>query len=166
MAQNMEAENLYLLLGLTNTDETLVAAIASQGGSVENLSPRNIRDLGTDYVNVQNKGISLAFQSRARFEETRGSPRGDGAYVLTTIFYYPNGGEDLEPYMGQAPFASHSVSSRAEALLNYVRPDRTEEDDDEIDWDEWRKDGHQVRVSYFSDLTVSTILVSIPMMKR
>ncbi len=72
----MKIENLYELLGLTNTDEALVSAIAAHGGNVADLSPKNIRDLGTDYVEISDKGVSLAFQptrdeSRRRIDGLR-----------------------------------------------------------------------------------------------
>ncbi len=56
--------------------------------------------------------------------------------------------------------------NRDDALTAYGKPDLTEEDDDEIDWDQWIKETRQVRTSYRSDLTISTILVSVPMVKR
>ncbi|ALV07676.1 hypothetical protein DES44_1244 [Roseateles depolymerans] len=160
----MRTEMLYQILGLTNTDESLISAIAEIGGKVETLSPKNIRELGTDYVNITNRGISLAFQARARFEMSRGTPRGAGPYVLSGIFYYPHGGEDLDPYVGCAPFSASPVSTRDEALLHYGTPDRTEEDEEEIDWDQWSKEARQLRTSYRSDLTISTISVSIPLL--
>ncbi|ANH67316.1 hypothetical protein [Mitsuaria sp. 7] len=162
----MNIEDFHQLLGLSNTDQELVAAIAEHGGNVADLSAKNIRELGTDYVNLSEKGLSLAFQSRARFEDSRGTPRGEGPYVLSGMFYYPHGGTDLSTYAGPAPFASDSVRNREDALRAYGEPSRTEEDDDEIEWDQWSKDGRQLRTSYSEDLQIDTVSVSVPMVKR
>jgi hypothetical protein len=162
----MNIEDFHQLLGLSNTDQELVAAIAEHGGNVADLSAKNIRELGTDYVNLSEKGVSLAFQSRARFEDSRGAPRGEGPYVLSGMFYYPHGGTDLSTYEGPAPFASEGVRNREDALRAYGAPSRTEEDDDEIEWDQWGKDGRQLRTSYSEDLQIDTVSVSVPMVKR
>lgn len=162
----MSIDNLHQLLGMTNTEQDLISAIAEHGGNVADLSAKNIRELGTDFVNLGDRGLSLAFQARARYEDSRGSPRGEGPYVLVAIFYYPNGGTDLEAYTGPAPFASDGVFNRDDALRVYGKPDRTEEDDDEIDWDQWKKDERQLRASYRADLRIDTVSVSVPMGQR
>lgn len=166
MNRVMNAEDLHLVLGMTNTDQPLISAIAEHGGNVADLSAKNIRELGTDYVNLGEKGLSLAFQSRARFEDSRGQPRGEGPYVLAAIFYYPNGGTDLSPYSGPAPFVSEPLRNREEALSAYGEPTRTEADDDEIDWDQWGREGRQLRANYREDLTIDTVSVSAPMAKK
>lgn len=45
-------------------------------------------------------------------------------------------------------------------------PSRTEEDDGEIDWDQWSKDGRQVCASYREDLLIDTVSVSVPMRRK
>ena len=162
----MRIEGLHELLGLTSMDQTLISAIAEHGGNVSDLSAKNIRELGTDHVNLSEKGLSLAFQSRARFEDSRGQPLGEGPYVLAAMFYYPNGGTDLSAYAGPAPFVSEPVRNREEALRLYGEPSRTESDDDEIDWDQWGRAGRQLRASYREDLTIDTVSVSVPMLKK
>jgi hypothetical protein len=164
--QLMNLEDFHQLLGLSNTDRELIDAIAEHGGNVADLSPEDIRELGTDHLNLSQKGLSLAFQSRVRFEMSRGTPRGEGPFVFGGMFYYPDGGTDLSPYEGPAPFASEGVRNRADALRVYGEPSRTEEDDGEIDWDQWSRDGRQVRASYREDLVIDTVSVSVPMMKR
>jgi hypothetical protein len=162
----MNIEDFHQLLGMTNANHELISAIGEHGGNVADLSPKNIRELGTDYVNLSEKGLSLAFQSRTRFEGSRGTPRGEGPYVLSGMFYYPHGGTDLGTYTGPAPFASEGIRNRDDALRVYGDPSRTEEDDDEIEWDQWGKDGRQLRASYREDLQIDTVSISVPMVKR
>lgn len=158
----MRIEELHNVLGLTNVDAPLQQAIEAEGGSVQVLSPKKFRDLGSDFVNLNDKGVSLSFLTRSDFEDEHGVPGGAGPYVLSCIFYFPFGEGDAQPYEGVAPFSGAALKSRDDALQAYGAPHKTEDDDGEIEWDEWIKDGRQLRVSYTSELAIQDISVSVP----
>ncbi|WP_416762582.1 hypothetical protein ACNI65_09400 [Roseateles sp. So40a] len=158
----MRIEELHNVLGLTNVDALLQQAIEAAGGSVQVLSPKKIRELGSDFVNINDKGVSLSFLSRGDYEDEHGVPRGAGPYVLACIFYFPFGEGDAQAYEGVAPFADASLKSRDDALRAYGAPHKTEEDEGEIEWDEWIKGGRQLRVSYTSELAIQDISVAVP----
>ena len=162
----MKIQDLNQLLGLTNTDQALIDAISQLGGDVAKLSAKKMREEGSDFVNLVDAGVSLAFLTRAGYESDHATPRGAGPFVFGAAFYYPFGGSEVEAFAGPSPFADSTLQTREDALRAYGTPDITEEDDDEIDWDEWEKDGLQVRVSYKSDLRISDISVAVPMVDR
>lgn len=152
------------LLGLTNTDSALINAIAENGGDVTQLSPKKVRELGSDFVFLPAKGVVLSFATRAKFESSYDTtPRGDGPYVLTTMFCYPYGSEHVDAYVDIAPLSECVVRDRKDALAAYGEPARTKGSDDEVVWDQWRLNGIQVRTTYDDERSVLTISVSIPM---
>ena len=161
----MKLEKFSELLGWTTTDADLVSAVKSYGVSVEDLSKSELSETGQDFLFLKAEGLELSFSPRARFTVTRGEPKGSGPVVLTGMFYRPTGSDDVDPYQGPAPFAKESIQSREDALRLYGKPEKTEEDDGEIDWDQWKFEGFQVRV-YYRGPEIHSISVSVPMLKK
>lgn len=163
-ALTMKNTSFAHLLGLTTTDRALIDAIADHGGDVARLSSRKISELGSDFVFLNATGVVLSFVTRAEFEASyERTPRGDGPYVLTTVFHYPQGSDHVEPYSGHAPFSERQLTTRAEALSTYGAPARTKGSEGEVTWDQWLIDGSQVRASYDDDQAVVTFSISVPM---
>jgi hypothetical protein len=162
----MNQENLHQLIGLTNVDTQLIQTLGEFGADVKTLSLKRLKELDVDHIHLPKNGISLGFEPRAAFESDHGvAPRGEGPYVLSTVFYFPEGSGDTEAYKGVAPFASAAVTTREQALAAYGEPTETEEEDGEIDWDFFNVHDHLVKVSY-DDRTVSTISVSMLWLDR
>jgi len=160
----MNPEQFFTLVGLTNTDAVLVDAIQANGASIEDLSPKKLKELTTDFVQFKQLGVVLAFTPKGFFESHHGmDPRGNGPYALDGVIYYPNGSASLSAYLSTLPFASGPVNTRDQALAAFGEPQETEEDDGDIDWDIWKRDDLQVHVDYKSDLSVKTVTYSFPM---
>lgn len=162
----MNIENIHQLLGLSNTDAQIIEAIEANGGSVSTLSPKKLSSEGSDFVHLKAKGVSLTFVPRAAFQMRRGEPRGDGPYIFAGAFFYPAGAEDVDAYSGIAPFGQAQVATREDALRVYGEPQRSMEDDDVFEWDQWMFDGRQVRTNYSDGVQIDNISVSVPMVQK
>lgn len=160
----MEISKFPNLLGLTNTELVLVDALSANGGSVEGLSPKKFKELGTDFVFLPSKGIEIAFTTRATYEsDYEKAATGDGPYAVAGLFFHLHGTEQVEPYKGLAPFVEVAVTNREEALETYGAPIKTKGAAGEVVWDQWRIEGHHLRINYADDQSVITISVSYPM---
>lgn len=162
----MSIENIHQLLGLSNTDAQIVEAIEAHEGSISSLSAKKLSSEGSDFVHLKSKGVSLTFVPRAAFQLKRGEPRGDGPYIFAGAFFYPAGAADVDAYMDIAPFGQAAVATREDALRVYGEPERSMEDDDVFEWDQWTFDGRQVRTYYSDGAQIDNISVSVPMMQR
>lgn len=162
----MNIENIHQLLGLSNTDAQLTAAIEAHGGTVSELSPKTLSSEGSDFVHLKAKGVSLTFVPRAAFQLKRGEPRGGGPYIFAGAFFYPAGDDHVDGYAGIAPFGQSAVTTRESALRVYGAPQRSMEDEAVFEWDQWTFDGRQVRTYYRDGALVDNISVSVPMLKR
>lgn len=159
----MNADQLFVLVGMTNTDPEVMNAIKACGGSVEALSPKKLKDLTIDFVQLNELGVALAFTPREFYARNYRDPIGAGPYAMSGVFYYPNGTAKVSAYRGAIPFAEGPVRTREEALTAFGGPRETEEEDGDIYWDIWMRDGHQIKVDYNDALAVKTVLVSFPM---
>jgi len=157
----MNADKFVQLIGFTETDEALLAAVEAGGGDLTGLTPKRFRDYGNAYVRFPDHGVELVFVSRAMFEEERDTPRGSGKYALEAVFCFPNGGDDA-PYLGPAPFTDVRLSARAEALAAYGEPFDTEESDGMFESDDWSKAGLQISCAYNDDQSIANICVMPP----
>lgn len=57
--------------------------------------------------------------------------------MLSGIFYYPQGSEEVEPYEGIAPLGEATVETREEALAAYGEPEASDGEDDAVEWEQW-----------------------------
>lgn len=160
----MTPDRLFTLVGMTNTDSAVIDAIQAHGGSIDALSPTKLKEQTTDFVQLTDLGIALAFTPREFFSRNYRDPIGAGPYAMSGVFYYPNGAAKVSAYRGPLPFSSGPVSNRDEALAAFGAPLETEEEDGDVYWDLWIKgDGRQLKVDYNDELKVKTVLVSFPM---
>jgi len=159
----MNADRLFTLVGMTNTDDDVINAIKVNGGSIDSLSPKKLKELTTDFVQLNELGIALAFTPKDFFSRNYREPTGSGPYAMSGVFYYPNGSAKVSAYLGLIPFSNGPVGNREEALAAFGEPQETEEEDGDVYWDVWMKDGRQVKVDYNDELAVKTVLVSFPM---
>ena len=159
----MNADRLFTLVVMTNTDDDVINAIKVNGGSIDSLSPKKLKELTTDFVQLNELGIALAFTPKDFFSRNYREPTGSGPYAMSGVFYYPNGSAKVSAYLGLIPFSNGPVGNREEALAAFGEPQETEEEDGDVYWDVWMKDGRQVKVDYNDELAVKTVLVSFPM---
>ena len=159
----MKLENMHELLGLTDQDQALLAAVKEHGGTVDKLSKSKLSELGSDFVYFSQQGVDLAFNSPESFQnDYQKQPRGPGPFVLACIFYYATKSSKHEAYTGPAPFFGKSFRNREEALAVCGKPDHTELDDGEIWWDDWNKDGVSFRATYRDGAELKDMSVSFP----
>lgn len=159
----MNTDQLFVLVGMTNTDAAVIDAIRANGGSVDALSPKKLKDLTLDFVQFNELGISLALTPREFYSRNYRDPLGAGPYAMSGVFYYPNGAAKVAAYPGSIPFAEGPVNTREKALMAFGDPQETEEEDGDIYWDIWMRDGRQIKVDYNDALAVKTVLLSFPM---
>ena len=159
----MNAERLFALVGMTNTDNDVIDAVRAHGGSIGALSEKKLAELTIDFIQLNTLGVALAFTSKEFFSRNYRDPIGTGPYAMSGVFYYPNGTAKVSAYLGSVPFSSGPVGNRSEALAAFGEPQETEEEDGDVYWDIWMKDGRQVKVDYNDELAVKTVLVSFPM---
>lgn len=150
------------MLGMTSVDVPLIEGIQANGGAVSTLSAKKIKEDLSDFVVLKEMGVILAFVGREAFRSSYCEPRGDGEYVMDGVFYYPNGSSSVSSYTGSIPFANGPVRNRDEAILAFGSPESTEEEDGEIYWDIWRRDGIRIKVDYRGEGAVKTVLFSLP----
>lgn len=125
------------LLGLTISDEALHQAIAPHAAGDAALTPARIQKLKTDFLMLTELGVVFSFSNRDAYQRDYGAPRGEGAKVLSGIFYYPQGSEEVEPYEGPSPLSEAPVETREEALAAYGEPDASDGEEDAIEWEQW-----------------------------
>ncbi len=133
----MNPELFPHLLGLTNLDEALHQAVAAHAHGDAALTPTRIQKLKSDFLMLTELGVVFSFSSREAFQREYGAPRGEGPRVLSGIFYYPQGSEEVEPYEGIAPLGEGTVETREEALAVYGEPEASDGEDDAVEWEQW-----------------------------
>lgn len=133
----MNPELFPHLLGLTNLDEALHQAVAAHANGDVALTPARIQKLKSDFLMLTELGVVFSFSSRDAFQREYGAPRGEGPRVLSGIFYYPQGSEEVEPYEGIAPLGEATVETREEALAAYGEPEASDGEDDAVEWEQW-----------------------------
>lgn len=159
----MNADQLFVLVGMTNTEAEVIDAIKAIGGSVDALSPKKLKDLTIDFVQFNGLGVALAFTPKEFYARNYRDPIGAGPYAMSGVFYYPNGTAKVSAYLGGIPFAGGPVRNREEALAAFGDPQETEQEDGDVYWDIRMRDGRQIKVDYNDALAVKTVLISLPM---
>lgn len=152
------------LLGLTNTDDALIQAVVAHAEGDASLSPAKLQKLRADFVMLEALGVVFAFASREQFQREYGEPRGPGPRVLSGVFYYPEGSDEVEPYEGPAPLLEVAVVDREEALAAYGEPEATEEDSGVVEWDQWSLGGIELGVDYDEDEVVLSLTATLPLL--
>lgn len=158
----MNTEQLFTLVGSTNADAALIEALEKNGASIDAISPKKMKELTADFVHLSDKGVVLSFIPREFFAKDYHEPIGVGPFALNTVFYYPNGSDKVSAYSGNIPFAKGAVRTRSDALAEFGAPQTTDEEDGEIFWDLWSKDGRLIQVEYNDDLLVNFVAIGIP----
>lgn len=158
----MNKEHLFTLVGATNTDAVVIDAVRAHGASVDSISPKKMKELTVDFLHLTDQGVVLSFIPREFFAKSYHEPVGAGPYAVNTVFYYPNGSDKVAAYQGNVPFAKGPVRTRDEALAQFGQPETTDEEDGEIFWDLWSKEGQLIQAEYGDDLSVNFVAVSIP----
>ncbi|MDH0868129.1 hypothetical protein [Mitsuaria sp. GD03876] len=158
---------LHQLLGLTEVDPPLIAALLAHAPPAgtpapTELSQKRKKEIRAGFVLLKDVGVVMAFSPREAHAVDHGEPLGPGTHVLSALFYYPEGSEEVEPYQGDAPFAAGPVEDRDAALAAYGAPSDGEEDDGVTEWEQWQVDGRELTADYADDGAVLTITVSLP----
>lgn len=152
------------LLGLTNLDEALTQAVAAHAGDDPGLSPAKLQKLRADFLMLEALGVVFAFTSREQFQREYGEPRGAGPRVLSGVFYYPEGSDEVEAYEGPAPLAEAAIVDREEALAAYGEPEATEEEGGIVEWDQWSLGGVEIGADYDEDQVVLSLTATLPLL--
>ncbi|ALV07691.1 hypothetical protein [Roseateles depolymerans] len=155
----MNADQLFSLVGWTNTDPVLMDAVRANGGSLETLSAKKVQELTTDFVRLVEQGVELSFVSQEYYSINYGDPRGAGPFVMSGAAYYPNGSSKVSAYQGAAPFSKEPVRTRDEAIEAFGPPEKTDEEDGQVYWDIWNKEGLMIKADYRDDLSVKAVAV-------
>lgn len=167
----MNPELFPHLLGLTNLDEALHQAVAAHANGDAALTPARIQKLKSDFLMLTELGVVFSFSSRDAFQREYGAPRGEGPRVLSGIFYYPQGSEEVEPYEGIAPLGEATVETREEALAAYGEPEASDGEDDAVEWEQWVvqagvpgvEQGVELSADYDEDGDVLCLTAALPM---
>ncbi len=160
--------DLHHLLGLTDLDPPLVAALlahtAPAGAPVPTeLSQKRRKEIRAGFVLLKDAGVVMSFTPRETHAVDFGEPLGAGTHVLSALFYYPEGSEEVEPYTGHAPFAEGPVDTREQALAAYGAPSDGEEEEGVVEWEQWQLDGRELTADYADDGAVLTLTVALPL---
>lgn len=158
----MTLNDLLPFLGHSELDTHFEQLLKSAGASMQSLSPKTLRTEGSDAIELKPLGLELAFWEREDYERKMGAPKDAGKAILAAVFAYGPGGKSFKPYQGPIPFGSGPVAGREEALAAFGPPDSTEEDDGVVEWDQWTKEGLQVRATYNDDGSLWNLSYSVP----
>lgn len=158
----MTLNDLLPFLGHSELNANLDQLLKSAGASVQSLSAKTLRAEGSDAIELKSLGLELAFWEREGFERKMGAPKDAGKAILAAVFAYGPGGKSFKPYKGPVPFSGGPIAKRQDALTEFGTPALTEEDDDVVEWDQWIKDGLQVRATYNDDGSLWNLSFSVP----
>lgn len=153
---------LLTFLGASELDAGLARLLKSAGSDIGSISRKKLRMQGMEGIELHDKGLALTFNEREDYIETYGMPKDAGEAILVAVFAYGAGSKTFKPYAGPIPFSKGPIANRQDALREFGTPYRTEEEDDVIEWDEWNKDGLQVRTTYRDEGSVKIISFSVP----
>lgn len=166
----LQLPDLHQLLGLTEVDPPLVAAILAHSTvagtpAPTELSQKRKKEIRGGFVLLKEAGVVLSFTPRETHATDFGEPLGPGTHVLSALFYYPEGSEEVDPYTGDAPFADGPVVTRDAAIAAFGEPSDGEDTDEEgvKEWEQWQVDGREVTCDYADDGAVLTLTVALPL---
>ncbi|WAC71413.1 hypothetical protein OU995_17715 [Roseateles sp. SL47] len=158
----MTPELFPQLLGLTNTDPALHEAVAPHAQGDTALAPARIQKLKSDFLMLTSLGVVFSFSNRETFQREFGAPRGEGPKVLSGIFYYPQGSEEVEPFEGAGPLTDAPVEIRQEALAAYGEPEASDGEDGAIEWEQWLVQGVELSADYDDEGEVLCLTAALP----
>lgn len=158
----MTLNDLLPFFGHSEWDTNLDQRLKSAGASLQSLSAKTLRAEGSDAIELKSLGLELAFWEREAYERKMGAPKDAGKAILAAVFAYGPGGKSFKPYTGPIPFSGGPIVKRQDALAEFGAPDVTEEDGDVVEWDQWIKDGLQVRATYHDDGSLWNLSFSMP----
>jgi hypothetical protein len=153
--------DLIPFIGCSELDDGLVQLLKSAGANISSSLKKRVRSQGMDGIELLAKGLALTFNEREDYINTYAEPKDDGEAILVAVFAYTSG-KRFNPYMGPIPFTKGPVVNRNDALRELGTPHRTEEEDGVIEWDQWIKDGFQMRARYRDDASVKIISFTVP----
>ena len=160
--------NLPSLIGLTEVDAPLIAAVLAYTTppgtpAPTELSQKRKKEIRAGFVLLKEAGVVLSFTPREAHATDFGEPLGPGTHVLSAVFYYPEGSEEVDPYEGDAPLANAPVTTRDAAIAAYGEALDGEEEEGVFEWEQWQIDGREITADYADDGAVLTLTVSLPL---
>jgi hypothetical protein len=158
----MTLTELLPFIGCSELNAGLAELMKSAGGSISSLSMKKLRSQGVEGMEFHAQGLSLTFNEREDYIRTYAEPKDAGEAILVAVFAYVAGSKTFTPYTGPIPFSTGPVATREDALREFGTPARTEEEDDVIEWDQWLKDGFQMRARYRDDGAVKIVSITLP----
>ena len=129
------------LLGKPSDDPAIEALISAGNGKPPKLPRGEVR---AD-VELKGLGVSLEFVDEGFHTKNAKLARGEGALLLATIFYFPDGYQDYTGYAGVLPegldFSMNQAAARAKL-------GQSEWDDKDLCTEGWNVDGNLLCVGY------------------
>lgn len=163
----MKLNDLLPFFGHSELNSDLAQLLKSAGASIQSLSPKTLRTEGSDAIELKSLGLELAFWERGGYERKIAAPPKDaGAAILVAAFAYGAGSKAFKPYTGPIPFSNGPIINRQDALREFGTPHETEEEDNVVEWDQWIKDGLQVRATYHNDSSLWNLSFSVPFKRQ
>lgn len=153
---------LLPFFGASELDAGLAHLLKSAGSDIGSISKKKLRVQGMEGIELHAQGLALTFNEREDYFETYGTPKDAGEAILVAAFAYGAGSKKFRPYTGPIPFSDGPITNRQDALRQFGAPHQTEEEDGVIEWDQWIKDGLQVRTTYRDDGSAKIISFSVP----
>lgn len=158
----MTLDDLLPYLGCSEQNVELAKLLAGVGFDIAVMPGRAQKNFGLGFCELSDLGIELAFNFHTDFKERYGLPRDAGKAIFSGIFAYDNPSKKRRAYIGPIPFSRGPIHARADALREFGPPLRIETEDGIVEWDQWMKEGLQVRTTYRDDGSLSNLMVSIP----
>lgn len=158
----MTLKELLPFFGHSELNTDLGQLLKSAGANIQSLSAKTLQAEGSDAIELKSLGLELAFWEREGYEQKIALPKDAGKALLAGVFAYGPGSKRFKPYLGPIPFSDGPVTKREDALRAFGTPQMTETDDDVVDWDQWAKDGLQLRATYHDDGSLWNLSFSIP----
>lgn len=158
----MTLDELLPFFGASELDAGLARLLKSAGSDIGLISKKKLRVQGMEGIELHDRGLALTFNEREDYIETYGTPKDAGEAILVAAFAYGAGSKTFRSYAGPIPFSKGPIANREDALREFGTPQQTEEEDDIVEWDQWIKDGLQVRTTYRDDGSVKNISFSVP----
>jgi hypothetical protein len=159
----MDANALIAFLGHTNGNSNFKALLGSNGISSE-LAIKKLKSEGMAHIEAKALGLEMVFDEIDGFRRKRREPNEDGGEgVLSGVVFYPNGSKSYSEFVGSTPFGLKDMKTRDEFHRIFGSPLKTEDDDGQLEWEQWLRDGKQIRATYREDGTIKLVSISIPL---
>jgi hypothetical protein len=158
----MTLNELLPFFGCSELDAGLAQLLKSAGANIASISKKKLRSQGVEGIELHAQGLAMTFNEREDYIKTYAEPKDAGEAILVAAFAYGAGSKTFKPYTGPIPFSKGPIANRQDALREFGTPHRTEEEDDVVEWDQWIKDGFQVRTTYRDDGSVKVVSLTIP----